>query len=328
MPFNKEHWLEELRTSGLLWPFMTNYLIFQSNHSYVHYFSHPNDLANLISAGNEKYHLNANILPMDLTMEAECFGALVQYKTNTLPNIINPVALTDVVAAGVPEVKSNRYRNYIETVARLHQSESDPTIAFVTGPFTLLSQIISHEKMKVAITDSRLLKKGLSTVTDFIIEYLRELQASGLNGFILCEPSIQFLSRHQIINYSTAFIEKIAVEFPEMIFGYHSCIDDISRLHQQIAKLNPDIVSIGRSEDLYDTFNFVLESTIVLGNIATEEVLIKDDVIAARLKMQTEQEKYRKYPNFVQGFSCDIPNKTKPENIEALVAYFHKTSTN
>lgn len=326
MTFKKEKWLNQLCENKTFWPFLANYLIVQSKHSYVHYFSHPLDLTELILKASYQYALPAKVLPMDLTMEAECFGPLTIFHVKSLPQIISPVTLEDIVELGGPKFKSNRYHTYVQTVENLAASNDDPTIAFVTGPFTILAQLVSTAQIKDELINNKLLKEALDIVTEFLISYIQELKDKGLSGFIFCEPYIQVLSKHQILKYSTNYIETIKDKFPELVFGYHSCIDNVSKLHPTIAKLNPDIVSVGNDENLTETFNFVLDTTVVIGNISPVAVLVKDDISTARIKMHTELEKYRNHPNFIPGFSCAIPPNSKKQNLEQLVAFFNKAA--
>ncbi len=326
MIFKKEKWLKQLRENKTFWPFLTNYSIVQSKNSYVHYFSHPEDLANIIQNSTKQYELPAKMLPMDLTMEAECFGPLTIFHVKSLPQIISPVTLEDILALAGPKFKSNRYLTYVKTVEILAAASDDPTICFVTGPFTILAQLVSTPQIKEELINNKLLGQALDIVTEFLICYIQELKEKGLNGFVFCEPYVQVLSKHQILKYSTNYIETVKTKFPELVFGYHSCIDNVNKLHPTIAKLNPDIVSVGNDENLEETFDFVLDSTVVIGNISPLDILVKDDISAARIKMHTELEKYRNHPNFIPGFSCSIPPNSKKKNLEELVTFFTKAA--
>ena len=260
----------------------------------------------------------AHLPLMDLSIEAECFNVMMLYHAKTLPTVNAPVSLESLLDKPVPNLKSSRYLAHLEATRILAEKNDLPVFNFITGPFTLLCQILSFPKVKDLLQSPGVLEKGLQIATEFLINYVADLKSNGSSGFIVCEPSLQFLSSMQIANYASRHIENIKNSQPDMLFGFHTCIDDIDKLNMTLLKLAPDLVSVGDNKDLTKVFGFVPQSSLVIGNLSPVTTFVKNDANDARIAIEKDLAQYQEHHNFINGFSCVLPFNSKPANIAMI----------
>ena len=87
----------------------------------------------------ERYPVFAALSMMDLSVEAEAFGAPVRHYDMDIPTVTGPLitSMEAAVALPVPDVKRNRTGKYVEGVRLAKTLIADkPVIAGVIGPFS------------------------------------------------------------------------------------------------------------------------------------------------------------------------------------------------
>ncbi|MDD3027183.1 MAG: uroporphyrinogen decarboxylase family protein [Erysipelotrichaceae bacterium] len=318
MSFDKKNWLAQTKKECRLLPFITNYYLNSLGLSITSSLTSGELISLATIKSTEEFNLPAYIPLMDLTIEAECFNVMMLYHIKTLPSVIAPISIDYLLEKQVPNLKTSRYLAHLDATRRLAQKNDLPVINFVSGPFTLLCQVLSFNKVKELLQHPGTLEKCLVIVSEFLINYIEDLKTNGSNGFIICEPSLQFLSSMQITSFATRHIANIKQSQPEMLFGFHSCIDDIDKLNLTILKLEPDLVSVGNEGDLTKVFDFVLTSSLVIGNLSPVKTFVKNDANDARIAIEKEAARYKAFPNFIGGFSCVLPFNSKQANIAMI----------
>lgn len=318
MKFDKTIWLAQTLESCSLFPFVTNYYLNSLNYSITPALTSGEMIAMATAKGSDEFKLPAYLPLMDLTIEAECFNVMMLYHVKSLPTVIGAISVEQLLERKIPNLRTSRYQAHLEATKILAEKKDLPVFNFVTGPFTLLCQILSYTKVKELLQNPRTLEKCLQIITDFLIIYVEELHKNGSSGIIVCEPSLQFLSSMQINNYATSQLVNIKQSQPEQLFGFHSCIDDIDKLNLSLVKLDPDLVSVGDDCDLTKVFDFVPTTTLILGNLSPVTTFVKNDANDARIAIEKDKEKYQDFTNFIGGFSCVLPINCKPANLAMI----------
>lgn len=141
-------------------------------------------------------HILAQRLPtlaalsmMDLTVEAECFGAAVDIYDDAIPSVTNTIihSLEDAENLRVPEVGEGRTQIYIDAIRKASKLITDrPVFAGIIGPYTLAGRLIGMSNLMVmSVTEPKTVQIALDKATEFIIAYAKAYKEAGADGFVL-----------------------------------------------------------------------------------------------------------------------------------------------
>ena len=132
----------------------------------------------------------ASVSLMDLSVEAECFGAPIHVSDDEVPTCVGPVISTEVdederlaqaEALAVPEIGTGRTGLYIEAIEKaLKLIEDRPVLAGVIGPFSLAGRLVSvTEAMLYCYDEPDMMHTVLEKTTEFITKYILAYKAVG-----------------------------------------------------------------------------------------------------------------------------------------------------
>ena len=142
---------------------------------------------------------------MDLSVEAECFGAKIHISDDEVPTVTEPVIdmdaeederMAQAEAMEVPAVGAGRTNIYIDAIAKAMDLITDrPVFAGVIGPFSLAGRLMDVTSTMVYCYDEPdMVHEVLKKSTQFIIEYIKAYKAVGANGVVIAEPLAGLLS--------------------------------------------------------------------------------------------------------------------------------------
>lgn len=270
----------------------------------------------------ETFPVGAVMNPMDLTVEAECFGAEIMTGETSVPEVTSVPDEDFFVAAGkLAPVAAGRTDVFFEGV-RLAKSSgiSVPVLCGVTGPFSLCCRLAGMtETMIACYEDEESVTGVLGILTAFISDYVRRLKAVGADGVVVAEPAAGLLSPEFSEKFSDTFIKKIFDECgsDDFLLGYHNCGNTVNNMPSQIASLGADIFHFGNAVDIKSVMPFFKNGSIVMGNL--DPLILKDgtpDEIRSSVKELSAL--CKEYPDFMISPGCDIPRAAGESNIRAL----------
>lgn len=272
----------------------------------------------------ERIPSEASVSLMDLSVEAECFGATISFSDDEVPtvkgNLINDEAAAD--ALQVPIVGSARSAIYIESIRRAAEIITDrPIFAGIIGPFSLAARLISvSEIMMDCYDEPDMVHTVLDKATDFLIEYAKAYKSSGAHGIIMAEPVAGLLSPTLEAEFSAPYVKKIvdAVQDEEFILIYHNCGDNVPHMLDSIISVGAAAYHFGNAVDMEDIIKRVPENIPVMGNIDPAGILRMGSVEDVGDAVVALLDKCSSYPNFVLSSGCDIPPLTPWDNIQAF----------
>ena len=155
----------------------------------------------------------ASVSLMDLSVEAECFGAQIHFSDDEVPTVVGAVvsSLEDAEALQVPQVGAGRTGIYIEAIQKAVQEIEDrPVFAGVIGPFSLAGRLMDvTEAMVYCYEDPDMVALLLDKVTEFIIAYSKAYKEVGANGIVLAEPLAGLLSPALAAEFSSGYVKRI-----------------------------------------------------------------------------------------------------------------------
>lgn len=279
----------------------------------------------------EKTAAAAAVSFMDLSVEAECFGAKVVVSDHEVPTVTGRIInnVDQAEALKIPSVGSGRTQVYIDAIKKATKLITDrPVFAGMIGPYSLAARLFDvSEIMMDCYDDPDMVHTVLEKVTAFLIDYAAAYKEAGANGIVLAEPVAGLLSPALEQEFSSPYIRKIVdmVQDDSFIVIYHNCGDNVPKMLNSIVSTGCAAYHFGNAMDMEtDIIPQVSAETIVMGNIDPAGTLRMGTPEKVRKETTVLLEKCAKYPNFVLSSGCDIPPMTPWENIDAFFAAFHE----
>ena len=263
---------------------------------------------------------------MDLSVEAECFGAQVIFREGEVPAVQAPIwgdPSEEALPLSVPSVGSGRTGIALNTVRRAKEIIADrPVFGGMIGPFSLAARLFGvTESMTYCYDEPEEVHRALECITLFLAEYARAMKAAGADGILLAEPVAGLLSPALEEEFSSPYVKRIveAVQDESFAVIYHNCGGSVPRMLPSLLGTGAAAYHFGNSVDLKkDILEKVPEGTLVMGNLDPVDVLWRgtpEGVRAATLALLGE---CAPFENFVLSSGCDMPARTPWENIDAF----------
>ncbi|MBQ7408437.1 MAG: uroporphyrinogen decarboxylase family protein [Clostridia bacterium] len=272
----------------------------------------------------QKTNAYASVSFMDLSVEAECFGAKVHFSDDEVPTVVGRLLVEpeDAKNLKVPKVGSARSGIYVEAIKKAVERIHDrPVLAGMIGPFSLVARLIDvSEAMIYCYDEPEMIETVLNKVTEFLIEYAKAYKAVGAHGVVIAEPVAGMLSPSLEEEFSSPYVKKIvdAVQDDSFIVVYHNCGNNVLKMTESILSTGAAAYHYGNAIDMGEMMEKMPSNVLVMGNLDPAATL-KDGTVE-KVKEQTVEllNKCSKYPNFIPSSGCDIPPLTPWKNIEAF----------
>ena len=267
----------------------------------------------------------ASVSFMDLSVEAECFGARVVVSDDEVPTvkgrIVNDPDEADALA--VPPIGSGRTGIYLDAIAKAKELICDrPVLAGMIGPFSLAARLLDvSEIMMDCYDEPEMVHTVLEKVTSFLIEYAAAYKKTGADGIVMAEPVAGLLSPSLESEFSAPYVKKIidAVQDDSFVLIYHNCGDNVPKMLNSILTTGAMAYHFGNAVDMAkDIIPNMPSDVLVMGNVDPAGVLRMGtpDIVKDRTKALLGE--CSKYENFLLSSGCDIPPMTPWENIDAF----------
>jgi uroporphyrinogen decarboxylase len=264
----------------------------------------------------EKFGPDVALPLLDLTVEAEAFGAKPIFEGAEAPSIGATPSLEE--AAEAPVLEPPRARSMVEAARTMSERiKGVPNGFFVTGPFTVAGQVIGIENLlKGAFKGEQKVLKLLDSCTEVVTGYSKALDAAGVDFLVMADPSSSLISPALFEKLSKPRILKIRSAVSSGVV-LHIC-GRSGHLVKQMAETGVAGISLDENVKLADALASVPSSFLVFGNYSPTNLLFETPLqIASNVRMMLEQVKGSK--NVVGSTGCDMPPSTPSENIEAFV---------
>ena len=274
----------------------------------------------------QKTDAAASVSLMDLSVEAECFGAQIRVSDHEVPTVIGQLIDSPEAAEElkVPQIGSGRTGIFIDAIKNaLDKIDDRPILAGIIGPFSLAARLLDVTNIMIDCYDEpEMVHTVLQKVTDFLIAYAKEYKKVGANGIVMAEPVAGLLSPALEAEFSAPYVKQIvdSVQDDEFILVYHNCGNNTLQMVDSMMTTGCAAYHFGNAIDMGKMLELVPENTICMGNIDPAGVLKMGNPEIVREETLKLMEKCSKYKNFVVSSGCDIPPMTPWENIDAFFA--------
>lgn len=274
----------------------------------------------------ESCNVGASVNMMDLSVEAEAFGAEIRFYNDDVPTVEKGIIedITEAKNISVPEIGAGRTGICIDGIKKAKRIITDvPVFCGVIGPYSLAGRLFDMTELMIVCFDNPdEVSTLLSKTTEFIINYIKAFKGAGADGVILAEPAAGLLSPSLAEEFSMPFVQQIFEEInsDDFIICYHNCGNTAEDMLDMIAELSADIIHLGNAIDIKKALENLPDDKIVMGNI--DPILFRtgmpESIEAAVQKVFNE---CSGFDNFMISTGCDVPAASEWKNINA---YFKK----
>ena len=264
---------------------------------------------------------------MDLSVEAECFGARISVSDDEVPTVKERIIEDpdEAFSLSTPPIGSGRTSIYIDAIRRAKTLITDrPVIAGMIGPYSLAARLFDVSEIMINCYDEpEAVHSALEKTTEFLTEYAKAYKAAGADGVMIAEPVAGLLSASLEEEFSSPYVKKIvdAVQDDSFAVIYHNCGDNVPSMLESILNTGCAAYHFGNAIDMErDIISKVPSDTLVMGNIDPAGVLRMGTPEKVRDEVLSLMERCSRYNNFLLSSGCDMPPLTPWENIDAFFA--------
>lgn len=270
-----------------------------------------------------RYPSHAASVIMDLTVEAEAFGADVLFPEDEIPTVTGHMLnnADDIRRLEVPSLKKGRIREYLKANILVHQEVTDrPVFAGCIGPFSLAGRLYDmSEIMMLIYSDPESAHVLLEKCSLFILRYIAALKATGIEGVLMAEPAAGLMSNDDCWTFSSQYVSRIIRQMQDERFMIilHNC-GNTGHCTDAMVRTGAHGLHLGNKCSLAEVAAEVPQDILVMGNL--------DPV--SMFKMASPEEIYKateallnetsQYPHVVMSSGCDTPPHSPLENAEAF----------
>ena len=275
----------------------------------------------------------ASVSLMDLSLEAECFGAPIRFSDDEVPTVTGPVISTEVEedermeqaeALEVPEIGAGRTQIYIDAIEKvMGMIEDRPVFAGVIGPFSLAGRLLDvTQSLIYCYEEPDMVHVVLEKCAEFITKYILEYKKVGANGVMIAEPLAGLLSPALAQEFSGDYCKKIisAVRDENFAVIFHNCGNTANITLDSMFSNGANAYHFGNAVDMAEIMDKAPADIICMGNVDPAGEFRNGTPESIRAKTLEVMEQCCKHPNFVISSGCDIPPLSSWDNIDAFFA--------
>ena len=261
---------------------------------------------------------------MDLSVEAEAFGAKVRFAEDEVPAIIGQLVSDEDEANDleVPDLSAGRASLCVEAVRTAKQNITDkPVLAGMIGPYSLAGRLCDvTEIMYLCFDEPESVHTVLDKVTQYLIQYGQAMKDAGADGVMMAEPLAGILSPDMAEEFSMPYVKRIidALQDEDFAVLYHNCGNSVPQMLESIYALGAAAYHFGNAIDMEAVMKVTPADILVMGNVDPAGQFASGTVESITAATRELLDKCGSYPNFVPSSGCDIPAHASWDNIHAF----------
>lgn len=266
----------------------------------------------------------AAVSPMDLSVEAEAFGAAVRFAEHEVPAVTGQLVCgaEDADALCVPTLSAGRIPIATEGVRMAKERITDkPVLAGMIGPFSLAGRLMDvTEIMYTCFDEPEAVHTVLQKAADFLTCYANAFKDAGADGIVMAEPLAGVLSPDMAEEFSVPYVTRIvdAVQTDDFGVIYHNCGDTVPQMLPQIFSQHACAYHFGNASDMKEILRQAPADVLCMGNIDPVAQFCTGTPETVKAAVGALMRDCGAYPDFVLSSGCDIPAHAKWENIDAF----------
>ncbi|HOK10487.1 MAG TPA: uroporphyrinogen decarboxylase family protein [Candidatus Hydrogenedens sp.] len=261
---------------------------------------------------------------MDLTVEAEAFGANINWDIDELPAITGKIIAdaNDVKFLPIPEIgEGNRLGIFVEACRKLKMEFPNKWVwGYILGPFSVAGRLMGMTEISIAIKlEPELVHHVLEKVHGLLEQYASALLITGIDGLVILEPASGMLDENDANEFSNNYIKRIVnvIKDKGKIPVLHNC-GRVLHLVESLCATEVEVLHVGSVTEPYDIYPRVPENVVLMGNLNPTETFLQGAPEKVRENTIALLKKMLGYERFVISSGCDIPPGTPIENLIAF----------
>ena len=261
---------------------------------------------------------------MDLSVEAEAFGANVRFSDYEVPTIIGQLVEDEADAQGleVPPLSAGRAALCVEGVRLAKARMGDkPVLAGMIGPYSLAGRLMDvTEIMYTCYDEPETVHAVLDKAAQYLIAYGRAFREAGADGVVMAEPLAGILSPELADEFSLPYVRRVfdALKTDDFAVIYHNCGNSVEHMLDGIFALGADAYHFGNASDMEKVLAAAPADCLCMGNIDPVGEFVHGTPESMTAAVRDLLACCGSYPNFVLSSGCDIPAAASWENIRAF----------
>lgn len=250
---------------------------------------------------NEVFPADGVTTIMDLTVEAEAFGAEIVFPENEVPSVTGRLVhdATSIRELTIPPLEAGRIPEYLLAERLAAEAIQDkPIFGGCIGPFSLAGRLFDLSEIMMALyTEPDAIAVLLDKCTTFLKNYCQAIKDTGVQGVIIAEPAAGLISNEDCIRYSSVYVQQIvdAVQDENFIVILHNC-GNSGHCTDAMIKSGVKGLHFGNKINMINALENISKEILVMGNIDPVGIF----------KQATAQEVYE--------VSLELLNKTSNRN--------------
>ena len=279
--------------------------------------------AEAIKALNSRYPSAASTVIMDLTVEAEAFGCVINFSPDEVPTVSHRLvsSIDEVQQLSVPDLSAGRVQEYLLANRLTADAITDkPVFSGCIGPYSLAGRLFDMTEIMIALyTEPDTINLLLQKCTQFLIDYCGALKATGANGVIIAEPAAGLLSNDDCLQYSSVYVKKIIDTLQDDSFTVilHNCGNN-GQCTQAMLHTGAAGFHFGNAMDMVSALETCPSNVLVLGNLDPVGIFKMSTPEQVKQATQKLLEQTANYKNFILSSGCDVPPHTSLVNVETF----------
>lgn len=261
---------------------------------------------------------------MDLSVEAEAFGAQVTFSDWEVPSVAGRLVKTpeEAKCLQVPSTEAGRAPLCVQALGLAKECIADkPVLAGAIGPFSLAGRLMGVSEIMYACFDTpETVHTVLEKAAAYVISYCKAFQRAGADGVVLAEPLAGLLDPQLAAEFSTAYVRQIleTVQTDSFPVIYHNCGNTVMLMLPDLFALNAAAYHFGNAVDMEQVLEQAPPDKLCMGNIDPTSQFVHGSEVSMREAVKGLLDRCGRYPNFIPSSGCDIPAQAKWENIEVF----------
>lgn len=265
----------------------------------------------------------ASVSLMDLSVEAEAFGATVRYADNEVPAVTGQFIADEDAAESlkIPKVGDARTGVCVEAI-RLAKAriKGKPVFAGIIGPYSLAGRLMDVTEIMYACYDEPdMVKRVLDKAAQFLVSYAKAMKDAGADGVVMAEPLAGLLSGEMVSAFSVPYVKRIIDEVQTDDFAviYHNCGSVMNTLGK-IFSQNAAAYHFGNAVKMDEVLKNAPATALCMGNVDPAGQFAQGTPESIRERTLDLMARCAGYENFLPSSGCDIPAHASWKNIDAF----------
>lgn len=273
----------------------------------------------------ETYPMPAAVTMMDLSVEAEAFGAPVRFEERAAPTVTAAIVrdAAEIEALAIPSLDAGRLPETLRCAELCARHIGDrPTLGGLIGPFSLACRLAgTTEMMMMTMLAPEDARRLLRKTAAFLTAYALALKERGIGGLLMAEPAAGLISPEMNAAFVTPRVAEIvdAVQDAGFAFVLHNCGNTLRQIGDWVATGAAGL-HVGNAVRMEEIVPQVPGDVLIAGNLDPARLFrngTPEEVARAARELLAL---VGDHANFVISSGCDVPEETPAGNLRAFFA--------